>query len=126
MFVLLPPKLASPKLMPLLDQFAMTTALTTRVRDRLQVRYPGARPYAAAPNWILYLVVGGLVIIYLWTLAAISDNVSNLEPDFRVFRWFVLLAALGWVYAIRAYDSRRPDVEVVRSRDNRNVKAVRS
>jgi hypothetical protein len=104
----------------------MTMAHTTRAGNRLQGRCLGDRPYAAAPRWILYLVVGSLVIIYLWTLAAISDNVSNLEPGFRAFRWFLLLAALGWVYAIRAHDSRRPDVEVARSSENRNVKAVRS
>jgi len=104
----------------------MTMALTRRAGIGLQGRCLGDRPYAADPGWILYLVVGSLVIIYLWTLAAISDSVSNLEPGLRVFRWVLLLAALGWVYAIRAYDSRRPDVEVARSSDNRNVKAVRS
>ena len=104
----------------------MTMTLTTRGGNKLQGRHPRARPWAANPRWILYLVVGALVIIYLWTLAAISDSVSNLELGFRVFRWFLLLAGLGWVYAIRAYDSRRPAVEAVRSRDNRNVKAVRS
>lgn len=104
----------------------MTMALTTRVGNRLQGRYPRARPYGGDRCWILYLVVGGLVIIYLWTLAAISDSVSDLEPGYRVFRWFLLLAVLDWVYAIRAYDSRWPDVEVARSSDNRNVKAVRT
>ena len=104
----------------------MTMALTTRVGNRLQGRYPRARPYGGDPRWILYLVVGGLVTIYLWTLAAISDSVSDLEPGFRVFRWFVLVAVLGWVYAIRAYDSRRPAVQAARFRDNRDLKAVRT
>lgn len=104
----------------------MTKALTTRVGERLQGRYLGACLCAADRRWILYLVVGSLVTIYLWTLAAISDSVSDLEPSLRAFRWFVLLAVLGWVYAIRAYDSRRPDVEVARSRDNDDVKAVQT
>ncbi len=108
----------------------MTMALTTRVGNKLQGRYPRtqsyAGSYAADSRWILYLVVGSLVTIYLWTLAAISDNVGDPEPGFRVFRWFVLLAVLGWVYAIRAYDSGRPAVEAVQSSDNRDVKAVQS
>ncbi len=106
----------------------MTMALTTRVGNKLQGRYPRtqsyAGSYAADSRWILYLVVGSLVTIYLWTLAAISDSVSGLEPGFRVFRWFVLLAVPGWVYAIRAFDSGRPAVQAARSRDNRDLKAV--
>ena len=102
----------------------MTMALATRVGNRLQGRYPRARPYGGNPHWILYLVVSSLVTIYLWTLAAISDSVSGLEPGFRVFRWFVLLAVPGWLYAIRAFDSGRPAVQAARSRDNRDLKAV--
>jgi hypothetical protein len=101
----------------------MAVALTTRVRNTVQGRYPRARPYPAAPRWILYLAVGGLVIIYLWTLAARRDSVSSLEPGFGVFRWFLLLMVLGWTYAIPAHDADHPDVEAVRSSGNRNVKA---
>jgi hypothetical protein len=59
-----------------------------------------ARKYAMAPGWILYLAVSCLVIICLWTPAALRDSVSRLsgERDFRLIRSFPFLAILALIF----------------------------
>jgi hypothetical protein len=60
----------------------------------------GTRRYAMALRWILYLAVGGIVTIYLWTPAILRDSVDNLniERDFRSVQSFLLLAALALIF----------------------------
>jgi hypothetical protein len=69
---------------------------------------PVAQKYATALGWVLYWVVGGLVIVYLWTSTALRDNVAslNLERNLRLVQSFLLLTILALIFHRGLGDSR--------------------
>lgn len=77
----------------------MGTLLTTR-SGGLSAKHPVARKYAAALRWILYLAVGCVVTICLWTPEALRDRLSNLslQRNPSLAPSFLLLATLAMIF----------------------------
>jgi hypothetical protein len=99
----------------------MATMLTTRVRDGRLERHAAIRQYAGGQPWMLYLVVGCLVTISLWTPGTLRDTVGGLGR----YACFGFAALLGALASVQANYGGFSAATVARSSYNRHLKAVR-
>ena len=98
----------------------MATTLTTRARDGRLERHAAIRQSGVQP-WILYLVVGCLVTISLWTPGTLRDTVGGLGR----YACFGSAALLGALASVQANYGGFSAATAARSSYNRRLKAVR-